>query len=339
MLKKIVKKTFFFINRNPISKKLYEQEINHRSKLALTEIDPLSKPINLFSPFTNEIHVANDWYSHAKHFKNYMNLPQSYQFKFIIEHGSFLTPQIAPTEADSNFPIIVTTNKYRANLLKKHFNFSFSIGPFIQYVPHFYSDEKIIEEKRRLGKNILLFPGHSAIHHIQKFNVKWFIQNVKKIAKNFEAIRVCLYWKDIQMGLHKYYKDLGFECVTAGHIIDPFFLPRLKTLIEISDLTVSNDIGTHTGLSIYMNKPHVLFHKFPKLIADRKWEREVTTQHWKSQPFQDILNTFTKVNFKITSKQRQIADKYYGGKHDIKTKKQFKQIVDFAEKLYQKGEH
>lgn len=334
MIKQFTKEALFFINSNPISKKIYKQEINRRSKLALIDIYPLSKPINLFSPFTDEIHVANDWYGHAKHFKDYIGLSQSYQFKFIIEHGSFLTSQLSPTEINPKFSVIVTTNNFRANILKKYKDFTFSIGPVIHYVPHFYSDGEIIKEKKRLGKNILLFPGHSATRHIQKFDNNWFIKNVKEVAKGFNSIRICLYWTDIQLGLHKYYKDLGFECVTAGHIIDPFFLPRLKSLIEIADLTISNDIGTHLGSAIYMGKPHILFHRYPKLEAKRKWERELTIKHWESKPFQEILNAFTKISYKITPKQRQIANKYYGGKQDTKTKKEFKKIVDFAEKIY-----
>lgn len=337
MLKVFTKNALFFINKNPISRKIYNNEVIKRSKLPLTEISSLSKSIQLFSPFTNEAHIPNDWYSHAKHFKNYMHLPQSYQFKFIIEHGSYLTPEISPVETNPKFSIIITTNKYRAKLLKEYKEFPFSIGPFIHYVPHFYPREKIEAEKKRLGKNILLFPGHSVTRHIQKFNNRWFIQNVKRIAKDFDTIRICLYWVDIQMGLHKYYKDLGFECVTAGHILDPMFLPRIKSLIEIADLTISNDISTHIGLSIYLNKPHILFHRYPKLIVDRKWEKKITTRQWKSKPFQDILDTFSKINYKITAQQRKVASKYYGGKDDIKTKEEFKKIVDFAEKNYQKN--
>lgn len=335
MLKQFTKKTLFFINKNPISKVLYQNEISNRAKLPIMEIDLLSKPINLFSPYTNEVHPPNDWYSHAKIFKKFLGLDEKYQFKFVIEHGSFLTPLMSPPEMESPFSIIVTSNKFRAKILKKYKDYSFSVGPFIHYAKNFYTKAQIIAEKERLGKNILVFPGHSAVHHIQKFDNEWFIKEIKKIAKDFDSIRICLYWSDIQLGFHKYYQNLGFECITAGHIIDPNFLPRLKGIIEIADLTMSNDIGTHIGFSVFMDKPHILFHRFPRLQANRKWERELTIRHWQSKPFQEILDSFAKVSYKITPKQRSIANKYYGGRNDLRNKKEFKKIVDFSEKIYQ----
>ena len=44
--------------------------------------------------------------------------------------------------------------------------------------------------------------------------------------------------------------------VTAGYIMDPLFLSRLKSIIQLSDLTMSNNVGTHLGYCIYLNKPH-----------------------------------------------------------------------------------
>lgn len=334
LAKKIIKKLLYTVNKNPISKFLYKKEIYNRSKLALSDIIPLSRNINMFTAFTEEIHPVNDWYGHARSFKNYMGLPQNYQFKFVNEHGVFLTEQVAETELETDLPSFVTYSSYRVNVLKKYKEHVFKIGPFIHYSPHFYSKEKIEAEKKRLGKNILIFHGHSLKSLIQNYNNNWFMKKVKKIAKDFDTIRVCMYWIDIQLGLHKYYQDLGLECVTAGHILDPFFIPRLKSMLEIADLTISNDAGTHVGYSIYMNKPHIILHKFPKLQASKHRE-ELTFDLWSSKPYIDTIEAFSSTKFKITSNQLEVIKTYFGGKEDTKTKEEFKKIVAQTETIYQ----
>lgn len=334
-IKRYLRNTIFFVNKNPISKFLYNKEISKRAKLTPNEITSLSKHIQVFSPFTNEIHPANDWYGHAKIFKKYMNIDNNYQFKFIIEHGSYTTEQVSEVELEQDLPSFVTSNEFRVKIFKKYSDSCYSIGPYIHYAQNIYPQEKILTEKKRLGKNILVFPAHSLNFINQNYDSKWFMRNVKKIAKNFQNIRICLYWADIQMGIHKYYEGLGFECVSAGHILDPFFLPRLKTLIEISDLTISNDVGTHVGYCTYLNKPHIIFHKIPNIKTNKKW-LEFTQEYWSSIPYQEILKEFSNVTDKITPIQRTISNKYYGGETDIKSPSQFKKIVDLTEKIYQK---
>lgn len=333
-LKKFVKNILYSINKNPVSKILYDREISRRSKMDLSDIIPLSKDINMFSPFTQEIHPVNDWYGHAKNFKNYMSLPQNYRFKFVNEHGVFLTEQVAQSELETDLPSFVTYSDYRVDVLKKYKKNVFKIGPFIHYAPHFFTKEKITYEKKRLGKNILIFHGHSLKSLIQKYNGDWFMKKVKSVAKDFDTIRVCMYWIDIQLGIHKYYQKLGLECITAGHILDPFFVPRLKSMLEIADLTISNDPSTHIGYSIYMNKPHILFHEFPKLETNKKRLKQILDL-WSSKPYIETVKAFSSVNFNITPWQRKVVHRYFGSKEDTKTKVEFKKIVDLTEKIYQ----
>lgn len=330
--RKFFKKALFTINRNPLSKIFYQKDITKRSRMPLTDITSLSKHIQLFSPYTDEISTPNDWYGHAKIFKKFLGIPENYQFKFSIEHGLHLTDKILDIDFESGLPSCLTHSRFRADIIERNHKKAFIVGPYIHYAQSFYSKEKISSEKKRLGKNIIVFPGHSVKYLITMYDNDWFIKELKKIAKGFDSIRFCLYWADIQLGLHKYYQDLGFECITAGHVLDPFFLPRLKSIIQIADLTVSNNAATHVSYSIYLNKPHIIFRKYPKIIANQKWTK-LARSNWAAKSYQDIINGFSEVNFKITSKQMQLADKYFGI-NDIKTKSEFKKIVDLTEEIY-----
>lgn len=331
-LKKILKQIIYSLNKNPLSQFLYKQEIAKRSKLKLSDIVPLSKKINLFSPFTPELHPPNDWYGHAKILKQFLSLPQNYQFKFILEHGIYLTEQVADADLETDLPTIITYCDYRAKILKKYRQNVFSIGPFIHYANSFLSDSDVKKEKARLGKSILVFPSHSTAEINFDFNRKWFLKQVQKISKKFDTIRICLYWVDVLRDGYKFYQNLGYECVTAGHILDPLFLPRLKSLMMVSDLTIANDASTTSGYSVYMSKPHIIFHQQAKISGSRN-EVSLVKDFWQSEPYIKVLEEFSKVSFKITPRQRNLVNTYWG-LDQIKTKKELKSIVEKTEKIF-----
>lgn len=333
-LKKTVKNILFYINKNPINKKIYEIQINLRAKLPFTDIFALSENISMFSPFTNEIHKPNDWYGHANNLKIFLGLPRDYKFKFTMEHGFYINEQVDNIDIETNLPSIVTYSNYRKGILENYRKHVFSIGPFIHYAKSLLNDSQVSNEKKRLGKSILFFPAHSSSMIGIEYNIKNLCKKIKKIGKGFDSIRVCLYWKDVLLGKHKIYRDFGFECVTAGHMLDPLFLPRLKSLINTSDLTISNIASSQVGYCIHLNKPHIIISDNLKLKTSKKWKDRIN-EIFESTAYTDIMNEFSKLNFKITHSQRKLIEKYWGT-NCIKTKSELLAIVYETEKIYQK---
>lgn len=328
----LVKNSLNLINKNPIFKFLFKREISKRSKLSLTDIIPLSQKINMFAPFTSEMHHPNDWYGHAGNLKTYLGLPKNYQFKFIMEHGLYLNEQVDNIDIETNLPSVITYSDYRKEILKKYRKHIFSIGPFIHYAKSFLTDKQISGEKKRLGKSLLLFPAHSSSMISIEYGIINLCKQVKKIGKDFDSIRICLYWKDVLLGKNKIYQDFGFECVTAGHMLDPNFLPRLKSLILISDLTLSNIISSQVGFCIYLSKPHIVIEDNLDLKTSPIWKTRIN-EVFNSMGYKEIAKEFYKQNYKITLKQKDLVRKYWG-MDNVKTKKQLKKIVDLTEKYY-----
>lgn len=331
-MKRILKRFIYKLNKNPISKSFYKNEAAKRSQLPFTAVETLSKHINMFAPYTNELSPINDWYGHAKNLKKFLGLSETYQFKFIIEHGLYFSTQIADIELESDLPTFVTYSPFRVKVLKKVRPFAFGIGPFIHYAKHYLSDIQLKKEKKRLGKTLLFFPSHSLIGLKASYDMDWQYKKIKTISKDFNTVRVCIYWKDVLLGIHKYYQSKGFECVTAGHILDPLFLPRLKSILETADLTISNDASSPLSYSIFMNKPHIIFYQRPKMEG-RRYLKKVTTDYWQSKPYHKVLKEFSKIQYKITPRQRELIN-YYCGAKDIKSKKELLGIVEESEKIY-----
>lgn len=332
MIKKYLKNILYTVNKNPLSVVLFDRTIKDRSRLKFTEIYPLSQPIGMFAPFTNEIHPPNDWYGHAHILKKFLNISQSYQFKFILEHGLYLNEQVDQIDNETNLPTFLTYSNYRKEILKSYRKHVFSIGPFIHYAQSILSEKEIKLEKKRLGRSLLFFPAHSTPIIGMNFNAKMLCKKIKSLARDYDSIRICLYWKDIQMGRDRIYKDFGFECVTAGHMLDPNFLPRLKSLISISDLTASNIISSQTGFSIHLEKPHIVLMDQLNLNTTQNWKNRIN-EIFASKGYIEIFEEFSKPNYKITKKQRDLIKKYWGT-DNVRSKSQLVKIVAEAENYY-----
>lgn len=330
--KKTAKKIIYSLNENPLSKLLYSEEMNRRARLAVTDINSLAKPINMFSPFTSELQPLNDWYGHAKILKKFLGLPLDYRFKFIIEHGTYFSDQVADLELESNLPSFITYSPYRVKILKKIRSFAYAIGPLIHYADHYLTAQELKSEKKRLGKTILFFPSHSLVGLTNDYNQEWSYKKIMSLAKGFDTIRVCLYWRDILLGKHKYYQNKGLECVTAGHILDPLFLPRVKSIIFTADLTVSNDASSPLSYCIYMNKPHIIFYQRPKM-SGKNYLKQVMVDYWKSKPYNQIVEEFSKIHLSITPKQRKLMN-FYGGIDNVQSKSQLMNIVKKTEEIF-----
>lgn len=332
--KKPIKKFLYKLYESPLSKIFYNREIKKRQHLSLNEIISLSKKINMFSPFSNELHKPNDWYGHAKIFKKFLALSSNYKFKFIIEHGTYLNDEVATIDLETNLPSFVTYSQNRVNVLKKFRNSAFSIGPFINYALDFLPTEKFAEEKRRLDKSLLVFPMHSTMDTNFNFNVIKLCKMIAKLGKGFKTIRICLYWTDVLKGHYKIYQDFDFECVTAGHILDPLFIPRLKSIIKLADFTISNGISTHVAYCIFLNKPHYIIpQKF--YLSGNQNEIKANSILVNSRPYKEILKAFSKPTLKISSQQLRLAE-YYWGINEVKTRKEFLNMVDKTESIYKK---
>lgn len=336
--KRAIKEFLFKINKNPISLKLYDDEIQKRSHLKLTDIPALSKHIQMFSPYTNEINRSNDWYGHAAVFKKYLNLPNNYQFKLIIEHGFYLTDHVSAAELENKLPVFITYNNYRQKVLKKYAEEAYNIGPFINYASHLYTKKQLAFEKKRLGKSLLYFPMHSSFEIDVKYSRQQICDRIKKLGKKFDSVRICLYWADVIKGYHKIYQDYGFECVTAGHILDPLFLPRLKSIIEISSSTISNVVSTQVGYSIFMGKPHYIMPLNPQIDCGNKLKsyKGFISNYFETDIYNLFLKEFSQMKDHITPKQKQLVSKFWGF-HAIKKKSEFVKIVQHSEILFKKN--
>ena len=318
-------------NRNVISalnSPRLEQEMETNNIYELSRDRPLKSA---------EIYQPNDFYGHATILKRYVNLQENYQIKAAIEHGAGIGGKIWNQDIKNPLPAIFTSSFHRSNILKTFTKKKiFVIGPKIKYAKHYLNKDELEIKKRKLGKNLLSFPAHSTHHVNTNYDIQKYCQVLRNLGKNYESVRVCLYWKDILRGLDKEYQRNGFEVLTAGHMFDPLFLPRLKSIIETATVTTSNIIGTILGYCVILNKPHLLMESEVK-NESKEIDKLLECSELTDQPdVQEIREAFVELQEKITPKQNEIVNKYWGN-NEFKTNAEMQAIINECEALFKKG--
>lgn len=289
--------------------------IENRKKLSLFDYRDLSKPLSAY-PFYYVL--ENNYYGHGKVLSRQFHIDDYTR----IEHGSFLGNYVPKHNYFKTIRNIVTFSDYRRDCnLVTNKNIT-CVGPYIKYAQSILSDEQKELIKKELGKVLLVFPSHSidALHAI--FDVEDFINFIltKKNELGFDSVVVCLYWKDVELGMDKYYLEQNFKVVTAGHTYDYYFLDRLRSIIELSDYTISNEVGTHLAYCVTLSKPHFLYVSKIKYISNANsidskriaGIRSSNEQNISTIQKQEIIDNFSGWHHQVTDKQLRCVEYYWG---------------------------
>ena len=237
------------------------------SRTSCFEWEKLLKLKFVTNPFQTK---QNSFYGHAK-------IARKFGLKAygsVIEHGVFFS------DADNLLSNELTSAKRYLYMIKEFITFSdhrreviekylrehhlerikvHAVGPYIIWADHFTSAEQLFTLKRKLGRILLVYPIHSIETATANYDSQMFLTEIKKNSSKFDTVLISFYWRDLILQLQKIYQDAGFQIVCSGRREDPFFLNRQKDLFWLSDMVMTNGIGTHVGYAIAMGKPCYIF--------------------------------------------------------------------------------
>lgn len=281
--------------------------------------------------------IENNYYGLGRTLKKYANLPKS--TNSYIEHGIFFGPNVVPWERDWKVKNIIVPSLIREQYLKMKGikKRIVVVGPYIHYAKSLLTNFEYEQIKKKLGKTLLVFPTHSIMNVTVEYDIAHFISFIESIRSNYETILICLYWLDaLNLQTVEMYKKHDFKIITAGNRFDPYFLSRLKAIISLADDSISNDVGTHIGYCIYLNKSHYIFtqpvsyrakdmveeirlhNSYNKIGADvRLYENEINE-------VKAAFSVFTPA--KISELQHQVVNKYWGVE-EIKSSQELREIL------------
>lgn len=297
------------------NKKRFRSEVKYRENLDLFDYQNLAKTLPFYP--IEPVRDSN-YYGYAHAIKNFLG--EEKLLGYALEHGLYLGNYVPKASYLRTTEAIITFSEYRKqNIRNNGINKKVvDIGPYIHYADSLLDRDSLKKLKNNLGKVLLVFPSHSNIHYSVQINSDLFIKKIQEIAKEYDSVMVCLYYKDIQNGNYLPYKNAGFRIVTAGHYLDINFVRRLKTIILLADFTISNEIGTNLGYCICLGKPHYVIKQEVHRYTEKKVEITAATYRNKNEQMtlssaqDEIYDAFSVCRTEISSKQYQVVDKYWG---------------------------
>lgn len=186
-----------------------------------------------------------------------------------------------------------------------------AVGPYIIGAENFHSKEDLEKIKKQYGKILLVYPSHSIDTIKAEYDISALISEINARKKDFDNVFICLHWKDIQNEerLLKY-KNSGFIVVSNGLGSDPHFLSRQKDIMMLSDMVMTNGLGTHIGYAVCLQRP-VYFFQQNKYNTDEKGNVLKANNNIESTEKQ-FIQAFQNYSFDISQEQIELVEKFWG---------------------------
>lgn len=320
----------YYVNKlSPSKKKEFYAEIERRSHLSLFNVDELSAEL---SSYSEEYYYVNSRFAIAHALRKYANWNKP--INAVIEHGVYYDDDLKDMEVYNNrFPGLMTFGPVRYNFLNKligHEKEIVKLGPHIAYVDSLLSDDELKTLKKELGSVFLAIPTHSIESHKLEFDYEGLIADIKEKGANYDTILVNVYYMDVIFGRHQVYLDAGFKVVTSGHRSDLNFLPRLKSIISLADMTMTNRFSTPIGYCLHLNKPHYIYNqeltwKPTEKALDFHADTKVDKMEDKLAKYNKVFSNFST---KITPDQMEVYNNIWGGNESVKSKEELYSIFE-----------
>ena len=297
------------------------------------EIIKTNKRIHMFTKNDNSIVNFVRTFSESLHYGHLRSLfeygdisPKKAIYFPAIEHGCFFTPRIYGDVNGS----VAAMGSYRKDVLRKAYPETpiFMLGPYIHYATSYYDNEKLARLKKKFSKTLMIFPQHTIETATNaKYDMQEFIRGIiTKVAPDFNTVAACLYWKDFDTELYDILRANGIEIMSAGYRWDYNFIRRLKTIIALADVAISNSIGTHLGYCAFYGKPFKYIDSNIKISEkgipplNENERREINT----------LGNAFSK---ELTIQEQRDACEPYWGFGEIKSKEEIKEISNLCKTI------
>lgn len=295
---------------------IYKLYVIGTAKLNFTHYYILSRNIPIYKPTDKLGILGNLCYGNNKAVNRAMG--ENFDRNCMIEHGIYFGRYVIEEECIyPEISTIYTYGPYREEVLKDFFGPKFSkriitVGPYIKYAKHLYTNKKLLQLKKKLGKVLLVFPSHSSPDTNVEFNYDIWLKEISERAKDFDTVIISMFWTDINKGLHKKYLGKGYIIACNGNRFDPHFLSRQKDLIYLSDMTMSNNIGTHVGYCICMNKPHYIFRQTVELNRMFLINNIHSVECNRAKEYDELYTIFSTFEQTITPEQISKVEYYWG---------------------------
>ena len=198
----------------------------------------------------------NEAYGHYSAIREYCGYHKGLK-GMIMEHGvNFSVAIPLKVNLDETFALFFQSN-YKNKKIHEidPGKLVFCIGPYIHYAAPLYYEKKLCKIKEKLGRIVLIYLSHSTYKENVLRNYNAYREYADMYSEKYDTILFCVYWRDVTNEMVAAVKSIpNAKIVSAGFIYDPTFIRRTKSMLQMADLVVVDEIGTSVGYALYMNK-------------------------------------------------------------------------------------
>lgn len=277
--------------------------INEPEKL----LDEINK-INLYNKQMIQYKCVNKeslFYGHSSALLDYAGFVKNTKPVYMpaIEHGINFSEDFLPKTLVDISPSFIFQGKYKNSLVREMTAVKpiYNIGPYILYAKDYYSEERIKEIHQKNGRTVVYFLFHTFENNNQMRSFKKNIELFKKqYGSAFDKLIICVYWLDLSLELLEVAQKENVTIVSAGARFDVEFIKRLRTIINLADMVIGDDIGSYIGYAIALGKEigfiqtvsHDSFISNPNQIYKRNRSMIISAIQTKSDELYKIYNKF-----------------------------------------------
>ena len=212
----------------------------------------------------------SDHYGIGYWYKKYAGFPSHLPIRLHSDHAPSLQETLLPFDINSPYKkaLFHNTLKVDDNNQKKRFKKVYIAGSaFVHY-------RKMHAIKRSENpEGTLCFPMHPTAVVDVLIDYDAYMDELMQLPKKFHPFTVCLYYLDIEKGLHHKFLNRGFDVVTAGHMYDEIFPVRFYDFLKTKKYVTSNVYGSFTPYAIEMGIPFFFYGQTNNIKLNNKGDK------------------------------------------------------------------
>ena len=235
---------------------------------------------------------------------------------------------------DNNSGVLLTSSILRAKRLsgitKK---IVIPVSVWTAYAKNIYSEYDIRAIKDTLGKVLVVFPQHSLASCKYVVDTERFIHYIKKIRDEYEysTVLVCVYYWDIEHGLHICYEREGFTVVTAGRQENYDFLDNLVTILSFADAVISQGYSSAVLYAAYLGLPINIVYEDINTFGAEESERVNSMGLGKGE--MGLVEAFSCYSERYSDEQRKLINEVIDP-NSFKTPEEMRLLLELSRELY-----
>jgi hypothetical protein len=140
-------------------------------------------------------------------------------------------------------------------------------GPYIRYAKPYLDHSQTKALKDKLGRTLVAFPMHNDLTRNTNYDEEKFNQYLYAEKRNYDTVILCLHVFDLTEEKVKHYENNGILPVSLGVRMDQVYLSKLRSLLDLADVVLTNYIGSLLNHATALNKT-VMWSEPDDFVAD-----------------------------------------------------------------------